>query len=164
MTPPESAIFFIKELIGMSRPPGSRNKPKDGIEVKAQKTYSYWDFGEIMSPEDTGKLLRVSTYTVYGFIRTGIIPGIKKHLEYGVHYFKSGSDYKIVKDPLCQLVGILPKSPNGVTISEQGAMSPVSANQLLLTGILTLLQGLNGGLPDQAKGPDRAGGGGLRLV
>lgn len=148
----------------MGRPKGSLNKPKNEAEWSAKRKpgFNYWDCGEVISPDEAGKLLGVSAQTMYGFLRTGVIPGFKQRLEFGVHYFRSGSDYKIVKDQLCQLIGILPKSPHGVYTAE--VPKPSGNDRVLLDVLISCLQGLAGESPGQTQTPGRAGDGGLRVV
>jgi hypothetical protein len=68
----------------------------------------YQDFPEIMSVQQIAKLFCVSKETAYAWFRANKTPF--GEIKLGVHYFKSGKELRIVKDRICQLAGILPKS------------------------------------------------------
>ena len=67
----------------------------------------YQDFPEIMSVQQIAKLFCVSKETAYTWFRANKTPF--GEIKLGVHYFKSGKEFRIVKDRLCQLAGIIPK-------------------------------------------------------
>lgn len=68
----------------------------------------YQDFPEIISVLQLAKLMRVSKETVYSWFRINQTPF--GEIKLGIHYFKSGKELRIVKDRICQMAGILPKS------------------------------------------------------
>lgn len=68
----------------------------------------YQDYGEIITGPDAAELFKVSPTTVRDWFRSGETPFGK--VELGIHYFRSGRELRIVKDRICQMAGILPKS------------------------------------------------------
>ena len=69
--------------------------------------YHYQDFSEVMKPREVALLLGVSLPKFWEWIHSGKTP-MGVILE-GVHYYKAGYEYRIIKDRVCELFGILPK-------------------------------------------------------
>jgi transposase len=68
----------------------------------------YQDYGELMTCPEMAEMFKVSPTTVRDWFRKGEFPFGKLQLK--VDYFMSGREIRIVKDRICQLAGILPKS------------------------------------------------------
>lgn len=80
-----------------------------------QKTYQYSDFNEVLIPREAAQLMRISQPGFMAWLHSGKTP-FGEIIE-GVHYYKAGPEYRIIKDKLCKLVGILPKD-NGFVPTE----------------------------------------------
>jgi hypothetical protein len=80
--------------------------------MATRKLYQYQDFGEVLNTEDSAKLVHTSKDTFLAWLKTGQTP--MGEILKGVHYYRSGSDYRIIKDRLCQLFGIMPKSTDRI--------------------------------------------------
>jgi hypothetical protein len=93
----------------MPRPKGSKNKEKRGETV-----YHYYSFGELMTPNEAAKLFKTTQKTIYEWLCTLKTP--MGPIVEGVHFYKSGYEYKLIKDPWCKLWGILPKTNLDLTV------------------------------------------------
>lgn len=71
------------------------------------KVYQYHDFGEVLIPREAALLLKTSPPRIMEWLHTGKTP--MGEITAGVHYFKTGYEFRIIKDRLCELFGILPK-------------------------------------------------------
>jgi hypothetical protein len=77
----------------------------------AKPVYHYNNFGEVLSPREAGLLLGgLSRDTVIAWLRLKKCPFGELIENY--HFWKDCRNYHIVKDRLCELFGILPKSNN----------------------------------------------------
>lgn len=75
---------------------------------KEQKPVHYFDVGEVGSPQQIAPLLGTSDKTLKVWAKAGRCP--MGELVEGVHYYRVGPNYNFIKDRMCELFGILPKS------------------------------------------------------
>ena len=68
----------------------------------------YGDYGEILTSTQAAHLFGVSRETIYIWFRSGKTPFGPVIL--GKDYFLSGKELRIIKDRICTIAGILPKS------------------------------------------------------
>jgi phage anti-repressor protein/transcriptional regulator with XRE-family HTH domain len=85
-----------------------------------RKQYSVQDFGEILNTEDAAKLIHISKDTLLVYLRTGKTP--MGEIVKGYHYYRSGSDYRIVKNRLCELFGIISSGHTEPVIPQESAV------------------------------------------
>lgn len=68
---------------------------------------NYGDFPEILSIKQSAKLVKTSKLKFSTWLHNGETP--MGEIREGYHYYRDGISYKIIKDRLCELFGILPK-------------------------------------------------------
>ncbi len=78
----------------------------------SKKPRRYEDFPEVLRPTEAATLVGVSKPKFMPWVISGKTP-FGPILE-GVHYYKVSDEYRIIKDKLCELFGILPKGKNGL--------------------------------------------------
>jgi hypothetical protein len=81
------------------------------MTVTPKLIYHYGSFGEVITPREAGLLLGgLSRDAVIAWLRLKKCPFGELIENY--HFWKDSRNYHIVKDRLCELFGILPKSNN----------------------------------------------------
>jgi len=72
-----------------------------------QKIVRYQELSEVLKPQQVAALLGISKPVLMPWLRSGKSPF--GELKEGFHFFKVGDEYRIIKDRVCELFGILPK-------------------------------------------------------
>ena len=76
--------------------------------IEVSKPVHYFDVGEVASPQEIAPLLGTSDKTLKTWAREGRCP--MGEIVEGEHYYRVGPNYLFIKDRMCELFGILPKT------------------------------------------------------